>query len=639
MAPNTSFSSLANRISYLLNLHGPSMPIDTMCSSSLTAIHEACEHLYRGECEMAIAGAVNLYLHPSNYTGLCGQQMLSGDNCNRSFGKGGNGFVPGEGVGVVLLKRLSRAIAAEDHIYAVIRGTSINHGGKTNGYTVPNPNAQGELVRAALDKAGINARTISYLEAHGTATELGDPIEITGLTQAFRQDTEDMGYCALGSVKSNIGHLEAAAGIAGITKVVLQMQHQRIVPSLHSQELNPNINFAKTPFVVQQELTEWKRPVVTIDGITREYPRIAGISSFGAGGSNAHVVLEEYLPQEYRASLPVTLQKPAALQRAGLRPAVIVLSAKDEERLKAQAQQLLAIIRTFTDEDLADMAYTLQVGREAMEERLAVLVGSIGELEKKLKEFIEGREGISDLYRGQAKRNQETLAVLAADEEMAKTIDAWIGKGKYSKLIDLWVKGLVFDWHRMYGEVKPRRISLPTYPFAREQYWLPNLEIKASEALTKTLIHPFLHSNTSDLTEQRYSTTFTGRENFLADHVVNGQRILPEVIYLEMARAAVAAGTRAGSPAGIRLQNVVWDQPMVVGEQPVRVHIGLYPEANGAIDYEIYGDSEAKRRRTGGLLPRKCGIQSGYGKSNPGSWGNSGSMQPESSQDGSVRNL
>ena len=477
--PHTSFSSVANRISYLFNLQGPSMPIDTMCSSSLTAIHEACEHLYRGECEMAIVGAVNLYLHPSNFTGLCGQKMLSSDNCNRSFGKGGNGFVPGEGVGVVLLKRLSRAIAAEDHIYAVIRGTSINHGGKTNGYTVPNPNAQGELIRSTLDKAGVNARAVSYIEAHGTATELGDPIEITGLTQAFRQDTAEVGYCALGSVKSNIGHLEAAAGIAGITKVILQMQHQRLVPSLHSQELNPNINFAKTPFVVQQELTEWKRPVVAIAGVTKEYSRIAGVSSFGAGGANAHVVLEEYIPQEHRASLPVTPQKPA----------VIVLSARNEERLKEQVRQLLAVLRTFTDGDLADLAYTLQVGREAMEERLAVLAGSIGEFEKKLQEFMEDREGIIDLYRGQVKRNKETLAVLAADAEMAQTIDAWVGKGKYSKLIDLWVKGLVFDWNKMYGAVKPQRISLPTYPFAREQYWLPNLDTKASGATSSLITH------------------------------------------------------------------------------------------------------------------------------------------------------
>ncbi|WP_226002844.1 ketoacyl-synthetase C-terminal extension domain-containing protein, partial [Paenibacillus sp. BJ-4] len=231
----------------------------------------------------------------------------------------------------VLLKPLSKAVADGDHIYAVIRSTSINHGGKTNGYTVPNPVAQAELIRTALDKAGIHARTVSYIEAHGTGTALGDPIEITGLTQAFGRDTQDSGYCAIGSVKSNIGHLEAAAGIAGVTKILLQMKHGKLAPSLHAKELNPNIQFAKTPFAVQQELADWKRPVV--DG--QEVPRRAGISSFGAGGSNAHVVLEEYIPaQQEAASAAVTPEKPA----------IIVLSAKNEEGLKAQVQRLLAAI-------------------------------------------------------------------------------------------------------------------------------------------------------------------------------------------------------------------------------------------------------------------------------------------------------
>src|SRR5262249_43023725 len=163
---------------------------------------------------------------------------------------------------------------------------SINHGGKTNGYTVPNPVAQKELVRSALAKAGVNARAVSYIEAHGTGTELGDPIEITGLTQAFAQDTAEKQFCAIGSVKSNIGHREAAAGIAGLTKLVLQLQHGQLVPSLHAAELNPHIDFANSPFVVQRTLAAWPRPVVELDGVSREVPRLAGISSFGAGGSN-----------------------------------------------------------------------------------------------------------------------------------------------------------------------------------------------------------------------------------------------------------------------------------------------------------------------------------------------------------------
>ncbi|MEW9701804.1 SDR family NAD(P)-dependent oxidoreductase [Paenibacillus sp. SI8] len=471
--PTTSFSSVANRISYMLDIQGPSMPIDTMCSASLTAIHEACEHLRHGDCEMAIAGGVNLYLHPSNYVLLCAQKMLSADGKCKSFGQGANGFVPGEGTGVLLLKPLSRALKDGDHIYALIRGTSINHGGKTNGYTVPNPNAQGEVIRAALDKAGVNARTVSYIEAHGTGTELGDPIEITGLTQAFRKDTQDTGFCAIGSVKSNIGHLEAAAGIAGVTKIVLQMQHRKIVPSLHAKELNANIHFAKTPFAVQRELTEWKRPVVELNGIEVECPRIAGISSFGAGGANAHVIIEEYIPEKAeRPQAAVSTQNPA----------VIVLSAKSEERLKVQAQQLLDLVAggQFTDASLTEIAYTLQVGREAMEERLAFMAGSFQEWEEKLRGFVAGQDGIEGLYRGQAKRNKETVTLFAADEDLQRAVEAWMNKRKYGRLLELWVKGLSFDWNKLYGDEKPHRVSLPTYPFARERYWIRAIETGVS---------------------------------------------------------------------------------------------------------------------------------------------------------------
>ncbi|SPF42370.1 Polyketide synthase PksN (fragment) [Candidatus Desulfosporosinus infrequens] len=589
--PNTSFSSMANRVSYLLNLRGPSMPIDTMCSSSLTAIHEASEYLRRGECEMAIAGGVNLYLHPSNYIGLSAQQMLSSDGRCKSFGKGGNGFVPGEGVGTILLKRLSQAIEDRDNIYAVIRGTSINHGGKTNGYTVPNPAAQAEVIRAALDKAGVNARAVSYIEAHGTGTELGDPIEIAGLTQAFRKDTQAKEYCAIGSVKSNIGHLEAAAGMAGIAKIVLQMQHKMLAPSLHAEELNPNINFAQTPFVVQRTLAEWKRPVDETGYETVEYPRIAGISSFGAGGSNAHIVLEEYIPPSpQRTSMAVNAQNLA----------IIVLSAKSEERLIEHAQQLVTVIeeRQYTETELADVAYTLQIGREAMEERLALVVGSTKELQDKLKDFVAGRGGIEDLYRGQIKRNKETMSVLAVDEEMQETISKWIQRRKYGNLLDLWVKGLSIDWNKIYGDHKPRRISLPTYPFADECYWIVGNtdtrgQTRANISAISSVIHPLLQQNTSDLSEQRFTSTFKGEEFFLANHVVKGQRVMPGVGYLEMARIALVMSAKIQNEGinGIQLKNVVWATPIIVGNQPVQVHIAIRPEATGEISYEVYSSS------------------------------------------------
>lgn len=272
IAPALSFASLSARTSYVLDFRGPSLTIDTMCSSSLTAIHEACEHLRQGSCELAVAGGVNLYLHPSDYVELCRSGMLSAQSRVRSFGSGADGFVPGEGVGAVLLKPLARALADGDRVLAVIRGTSINHGGRSVGYTVPSPAAQAELIGDALTRAGISAREVGYVEAHGTGTELGDPIEVKGLSLAFEKFTGDRQFCAIGSVKSVIGHLEAAAGIAGVTKAVLQLRHRTLVPSLHAEEPNPGIRFEETPFRLQRTLAPWESA----------RPRVTAVSSFGA---------------------------------------------------------------------------------------------------------------------------------------------------------------------------------------------------------------------------------------------------------------------------------------------------------------------------------------------------------------------
>ncbi|MGZ9709219.1 SDR family NAD(P)-dependent oxidoreductase [Glaciimonas sp. GNP009] len=487
--PHTSFSSVANRVSYFLNARGPSVPVDTMCSSSLTAIHQASQSLRSGECRLAIAGGVNLYLHPSGYVGLSASRMLSKDGVCRSFGKDGNGFVPGEGVGAVLLKPLAQAIADKDRIHAIIRATHINHGGKTNGYTVPNPQAQAELVRDTLKKAGVNARAVSYIEAHGTGTELGDPIEISGLTQAFRDDTQDTGFCALGSAKSNIGHLEAAAGIAGFIKVILQMQHGRLAPTLHASEPNPNIDFAKTPFVLQQALAEWPRPLLQRGGGQagkQECPRIAGVSSFGAGGANAHVIVEEY-------------RQPARPNPGPEQDNVIVLSARNEERLRAYAQrlhdfvdQIIVDALPMPAQLLGDLAYTLQTGREQMDVRLALVARSLPQLQEKLRRWLDGphsgaqAQGMLEedgIYQNQVKHHKKLIDVFTGDEAMRQTLETWFRQGQHARLLTLWSKGVKIDWERMYPVKHPyHRIGAPTYPFAATPYWLPLLEEKIVSA-------------------------------------------------------------------------------------------------------------------------------------------------------------
>lgn len=591
-ALNGNPASIANRVSYFCNFHGPSMVVDTMCSSSLTAIHLACQSLQKGECAVAVAGGVNVSVHPNKYVMLTQGGFLSSKGRCESFGEGGDGYVPGEGVGAVLLKPLAKAIADGDRIYGVIKGTAVNHGGKTNGYTVPNPNRQASVISRAIKEAGIHPRSISYIEAHGTGTSLGDPIEIAGLTKAFRAYTQDTGFCAIGSAKSNIGHCESAAGIAGVTKVLLQMKYRQLVPSIHSQRTNANIDFDQTPFVVQQKLGDWERPAVEIDGVMIEAPRIAGISSFGAGGSNAHVVIGEYVPDE-----PAASSAPAQPER----PAIIVLSARNEERLRALASRLLAALREqcYADRHLADIAYTLQTGREAMEARLGMLVESIADLMEKLEHFMEGRTSLEGIYSGQAKSGHEPLSLLSSDDDMQGTIAQWARKGKYGKLLELWVSGLRLDWTILHQEGARKRMGLPTYPFARERCWVPVYEKKAAltphsgaaSAVGASFLHPLLHRNISDLTEQKYASTFTGNEFFLADHVVKGKKVLPAAAHLEMARAAVenALGGLAPERSVVSLRQIAWTKPIGLEDEPVEVNIAIRPgEDDGEIRYEIF---------------------------------------------------
>ncbi len=461
--PFTSFGSIANRVSFKLDLNGPSMPIDTMCSSSLTALHEACEHLLRGDCEMALAGGVNLYLHPSSYVNLSALGMLSDDGRCHSFGDGGNGFVPGEGVGALVLKRLADAERDGDTIHAVIRGTAINHGGATNGYTVPNPVAQGEVIRKALDKAGVDARTIGYIEAHGTGTALGDPIEINGLIRAFAPDAVPPQSCALGSVKTNIGHAEAAAGIAGVCKVILQLQHGELVPSLHAEAVNPHLDLAATPFRLQQTVTPWP---------AQPTPRRAGVSSFGAGGANAHVVLEEYQATDVPAD-----------DTTG--PQIVLLSAKDGDRLQERIRDLLGWLEQNEHHPvrLADLAHTLRVGREAMPDRLAVVVTSINELVAALRDQLNQPGG--NAFRGRA-------GVLPDAEDLAELAASWLAKGHHAKLAGAWVRGLDIDWTPL-QQGRHRIVALPGYPFARERYWIAEEPVAGElDALLDEVIDGYL---------------------------------------------------------------------------------------------------------------------------------------------------
>ncbi|MEO7323244.1 MAG: SDR family NAD(P)-dependent oxidoreductase [Dokdonella sp.] len=478
--PSSSQASIANRVSYFFNLHGPSIAIDTMCSSSLTAIHMACEEIRRGNIDGAIAGGVNVSVHPHKYLTLSQGKFAASDGRCRSFGAGGDGYVPGEGVGAVFLKPLEHALRDGDHVYGVVRSSSINHGGKTNGYTVPNPNAQAELILAALTQAQISPQSLSYIEAHGTGTSLGDPIEITGLSKAFDGQGEARQYCAIGSVKSNIGHLESAAGIAAMTKMLLQLKHEQLVPSLHAEPANPNIDFSQSPFYVQTTLGPWHRR----DG----QPRRGGISSFGAGGANAHVIVEEYRDTRALNSAPSSTHH------------VFVLSARSARTLVRHARRMAEFLARNTRLAPEHVAYTLQVGRSGMNARLACVAADLAGFAAALQIWVAAQEDGRPVSATPDEGDAPVMLYGKADDgeqDRAMLVDGAAGRTflrellqarDLRKLAHLWIMGAEIDWSLLHAGAAPRRVSLPTYPFERQRYWIDTTPLTAVQPTSTNVV-------------------------------------------------------------------------------------------------------------------------------------------------------
>ena len=397
------------------------------------------------------------------------------------------------------------AIADGDHIYAVIKGSAACHGGKAKGFTVPSDKGQVQVIRQALKDADVDPSTISYIELHGTGTSLGDPIEVKALKEAFQSpgggQRPSESYCGIGSVKSNLGHLESASGIAGLIKVVLQMIHRKLLASIHIKKVNSFIRLENSPFYVVTENKPWER-------LQREntvFPRRAGVSSFGLGGTLTHVVVEEYLDEKLEARNTVRVnpvgpkeegskfEKDSRLEYGELEtansepgtangePVLIVLSAKKKGRLKQIVKNLHEFINhqiiNHNSEiiNLNDIAYTLQVGREAMRHRVAFLVVNLAQLRERLEELIVGKEKTTNCFQGQINSKEKVAKLLTffeSDEELNKALNIWAEKGKVSKLAEFWTLGVKVNWHLLYGERKPLRISLPTYPFAKERYWI-----------------------------------------------------------------------------------------------------------------------------------------------------------------------
>lgn len=369
-----ALSIAANRISYVLDLRGPSFIVDTACSSALLAVHLAMQSLRLRECHLALAGGVNLILSPEVMIAFSKARMLSPTGKCRPFDAAADGYVRGEGCGIIVLKRLSDALRDGDNIWAVLKGSATNQDGRTSGITAPNARSQQEVIRAALANAGISARQVTYIEAHGTGTPLGDPIEIQGLTPIFRRQSDAEAPCYVTSVKANIGHTETASGIAGIIKVALMMRHGKIPGQVHLRELNPNIRLDGTRLVIPREPLAWSAP---------PGERIAGVSSYGFGGTNVHIVMQDHVA-------------PVRSSGTNDRPThVFTLSAKSSASLQKLAGRYEEFLRANPNVSLADLCHTVTAGRSHFNHRLAIVAGNVEQLARRLEDFRAGRRNPS----------------------------------------------------------------------------------------------------------------------------------------------------------------------------------------------------------------------------------------------------
>ena len=442
----SSTALLSSRIAYHLDLRGPAMTVDTACSSGLVAVHLACQALWTDEIELAIAGGVHVQC--THWFHLIGSRagMLSAHGRCFTFDARADGFVPADGVGMVVLKKLSAALADGDPIVGVIAASAINQDGTSNGLTAPSALAQEQLELEVYDRFGIDVDQIQMAEAHGTGTALGDPIEFQALTRAFRQRTQRSHYCAIGSVKSNLGHAAEAAGMAGLFKVLLALQHRQIPPSLHFRDGNPHIDFADSPFYVNTALRDWPAP--------ERGPRRATLSAFGLSGTNAHLVIEQ-------------APAPAPTAAATL-PQLIALSARTPEQLRLSQRRLLDALREREDLDCAQVSCTLLQGRQHFEHRWTCVAASAAEAAAALDAALAA-EAAAAPARPRA-RELDSLGREAAQCIQAAA-QASQRRGALQRLGELFVRGGTPDFAGLF-ERSTQRIALPTYPFARERYWI-----------------------------------------------------------------------------------------------------------------------------------------------------------------------
>ncbi|MEJ8302654.1 type I polyketide synthase [Saccharibacillus sacchari] len=546
-----SNSILASRISYFMDLKGPSITLDTACSSSLVAIHIASESLRANECEMALCGGVALYTTPHGYVLASRMGMLSATGRCRTFDDAADGFVPGEAVVSILLKRFDQAVMDGDHIYGIISASGVNQDGKTNGITAPSGRSQKELITDIYKKFNIHPETISYVEAHGTGTKLGDPIEFHALKEAFEQYTSEKQFCGLGSVKTNIGHTGAVSGLAGIVKVLMSMKYNKIPPSLHFSSSNKQINFDESPFYVVDVLKDWKA-----QGAARR----AAVSSFGHSGTNCHMVIEEHCisSEDRKEEHPLPFY-------------LIPISAKSEAILKEKIADLLSwCCAQKQSVEIADVAYTLQVGRSHFDYRTIIKASDMKQLISKLRDANPLDSSSFSL----GKKDKKTRNYLLQNKDtsliMHRIKDSSLSTNEQTFLLDelcqLYLGHVDIVWQDLYEPKSRMRISMPLYPFSEKRFWLEEkpTESRKIKSNPSQGIHPLIDVNESTFGNQKFKKVFLPSEWFVKDHLVDGGSVVPGSTYLEMAR--MAGELSHTDQIASAISEVYWVRPLSIKE-------------------------------------------------------------------------
>lgn len=543
-------SVIASRIAYILDLKGSSMVVDTACSSTLVAIHLACQSLKNGECEMAIAGGVKINILPIERGVDDDAGIRSPHDITRAFDNEADGISSGEGVCTLLLKPLDKAILDGDNIRAIIKGSAINQDGNSIGLTAPNDEAQKDVILDAWKAAGINPESISHIECHGTGTKLGDPVEVSGIEKAFRNYTDKRGFCSIGSNKPNVGHLDNASGMASIMKLILMIQHREIPPLINFERPNSKIDFIKSPLYVNDRCTKWEPE----SNILR-----CGVSSFGLSGTNCHILLEEYIDE-----------RPRKVEN-DYRKYIFTLSAREDYLLRGLAKQYFRSIDGISEEfSIADICYTTNVGRRHNNYRLAFIVSGKDELKEKLKIFLTGDNSLeNDYFYGFHKlvsNKTKKMDDFELDEIEKKQIESRFYKllddamknndeGYLQEMCKLYVRGAGISWSMFYMGEDRKKVSLPVYPFKKERCWVEGdknfnfVKIEKDKSLLKGIKLP-------SVGQTIYVSNFSPKNDWvIEDHVVHNRYVMPGTAYIEM---IVEALRSIGVTGPIQLKNTMF---------------------------------------------------------------------------------